>query len=85
MSRALPRAYVAAVVLFLSAPLIVVVGVSLNARKQLLFPPDGTSLRWYAELFLDDAWLGAVANSLLIAAASALVALSIALPLAYFL
>lgn len=85
MSRGLRRAYIAALALFLCAPLIVVVGVSLNAKKQLLFPPAGTSLRWYAELFVDEAWLGAVANSLLIAATSALVALSIALPLAYFL
>jgi putative spermidine/putrescine transport system permease protein len=43
--------FLALVVLFLAAPLVVVAGVSLNAEKQLLFPPHGLSLVWYVELF----------------------------------
>ncbi|MDH4248860.1 MAG: ABC transporter permease, partial [Deltaproteobacteria bacterium] len=70
---------------FLLAPLLVVAGVSLNARKQLLFPPEGYSLRWYDELLTSAEWLVPVKNSLIIAASSGLVALSVALPLAYFL
>jgi len=71
--------------LVLLSPLVVVAGVSLNARKRLFFPPDGVSLRWYGELFSDTGWLNAVKNSLAIASLSALVALSVALPLAWFL
>ena len=85
MSDAFRRLYILLVLLFLSAPLVVVVGVSLNAKKRLLFPPDGVSLRWYGDLLANDEWLNALGNSLVIALASALLALSIALPLAYFL
>ncbi len=77
--------FMGAVGLVLAAPLVVVAGVSLNARKRLFFPPDGVSLRWYGELFADAGWLNAVKNSLMIASLSALVALSVALPLAWFL
>jgi putative spermidine/putrescine transport system permease protein len=77
--------FMALVVLFMAAPLIVVAGVSLNAQRQLLFPPRGLSLAWYAELFLQADWLGAVRNSLVVAVISAALAVSIAFPLAYFL
>ena len=71
--------------LVMAMPLLVLAGVSLNAKKRLFFPPDGVSLRWYGELFTDAGWLNAVKNSLVIASVSALVALSVALPLAWFL
>jgi putative spermidine/putrescine transport system permease protein len=77
--------FMALVVLFMAAPLIVVAGVSLNAQRQLLFPPRGLSLGWYAELFREADWLGALTNSLIIAVVSAALAVSIAFPLAYFL
>jgi putative spermidine/putrescine transport system permease protein len=77
--------FMALVVLFMAAPLIVVAGVSLNAQRQLLFPPRGLSLRWYAELFREADWLGALTSSLIIAVVSAALAVSIAFPLAYFL
>jgi putative spermidine/putrescine transport system permease protein len=77
--------FMALVVLFLAAPLIVVAGVSLNAEKQLIFPPQGLSLAWYLELFLQPDWLNAVKNSLIIAVFSAALAVSIAFPLAYFM
>jgi putative spermidine/putrescine transport system permease protein len=73
------------VLLFLLAPLVVVAGVSVNAERQLLFPPRGFSLGWYLELFAQADWLNALQNSLLIAVVSALIAVSIAFPLAYFL
>lgn len=77
--------FMGAVGLVLLSPLAVVAGVSLNAKKRLFFPPDGISLRWYGELFSDAGWLNAVKNSVAIAGLSALVALSVALPLAWFL
>jgi len=85
MSALSRNVFMALVVVFLAAPLVVVGGVSLNAKKQLLFPPEGLSLRWYAELLTEQAWLVPVKNSLVIAFGSGLIALSIALPLAYFL
>src|SRR3546814_4845 len=56
----LRRGYMALIALFLMAPLIVVFGVSLNEKQSLLFPPEGLSLDWYAEIFTDDGWRGAL-------------------------
>ena len=85
MDKTLRNTYLSIMALFLSAPLIVVAGVSLNAKKVLFFPPDGISLRWYVELLTHKEWLVPIENSLIIASTSSLIALSIALPLAYFL
>lgn len=85
MSRLPRNLFLAAVLLFLSAPLIVVAGVSVNEKKRLLFPPRGFSLSWYGELVSQNQWLTPVMNSLIIATFAAAVAVSIALPLAYFL
>jgi len=85
MSTALRRLLLSGMALFLAAPLTVVAGVSFNARKQLFFPPEGFSMRWYEELFSSAAWLVPVRNSLTIALVSALVALSVAVSIAYFL
>lgn len=85
MSNVGGRALMWAVMAFLIAPLVVVAGVSVNEPKQLLFPPRGFSLEWYKELFLQPDWLNAMSNSLIVATASALIAVSIAFPLAYFL
>ncbi len=51
MSRALRGLFLGAILLFLLSPIVVVGGVSLNAKKALYFPPQGVSLAWYAELF----------------------------------
>jgi putative spermidine/putrescine transport system permease protein len=85
MNAWLRNSFLGAVVVFLAAPLVVVAGVSLNAKKQLLFPPEGLSFRWYVELLTAGDWLNAVKNSLIIAISSGLISLSIALPLAYFI
>ena len=85
MNRALRQIFLSLVMLFLLSPIVVVGGVSLNAKKALYFPPQGISLAWYVELFTESAWLVPVENSLVIAALSSLMAVSIALPLAYFL
>ncbi len=69
----------------MSAPLLVVAGVSLNAKKRLFFPPDGVSLRWFPEIFTTAKWLEALTNSVTIAVFSAILAVLIALPTAYFL
>ena len=85
MSKTFRNIYLGLILFFLSGPLVVLSGVSLNAKKLLFFPPDGTSLRWYVELLTKNEWLVPVQNSLTIAVASSLLALSVALPLAYFL
>lgn len=76
--------FLAAVLVYLLAPAVVVAGASFNARKQLAFPPQGWSLRWYAELLGGSDWLAATGNSLLIAFFSAAAAALIALPTALY-
>ena len=85
MNRGLRNIFLGLILFLMSGPLVVVCGVSLNAKKRLFFPPDGVSLRWYVELLTESSWLIPVKNSLTIAFTSSLLALSIALPLAYFL
>lgn len=77
--------YLGLVVLFLALPLLIVAGVSVNQPRQLLFPPQGFSLRWYNELFADSGWRNALINSVVIAVTSAALAVAIAFPLAWFL
>jgi len=85
MNKHLGNAFMALVLVVLLAPLVVVAGVSVNEKKQLLFPPQGFSLDWYWELLTQADWLHAVSNSLITAVLSAALAVSIAFPLAYFL
>ena len=69
----------------MAAPLLIVAGISVNAKKRLFFPPDGVSIRWYPEIFVTPKWLDALTNSVLVACVAAMIAVSIALPIAYFL
>lgn len=81
----LRRLYFTIVALFLAAPLIVVAGVSVNARQELTFPPKGFSLAWYGQIFADPEWRLALVHSVTLAVCSAAIAVAIALPLAWFL
>lgn len=85
MTGWLGKGFVAAVLVFLAAPLVVVCGVSVNTPKRLLFPPEGFSLRWYGELFVRSDWADALTNSILIAVLAGLLAVCVALPLALYI
>jgi putative spermidine/putrescine transport system permease protein len=79
----LRRVFFFVVVGYLLLPIVVILGVSVNERKVLFFPPEGFSLQWYAEFFQDPAWFVPARNSLVVALLAATIAVSIALPLAY--
>lgn len=81
--RALKVAVVGFVVVFLTAPLLVVLMASFNRERYLDFPVEDYSTQWYSDLVTDSQWRSAVDNSLLIGLASATLAVLIALPLAY--
>ncbi|UDF32453.1 UNVERIFIED_ORG: ABC transporter permease (plasmid) [Roseateles sp. XES5] len=85
MNALLQKAYFGLIGLFLSLPIIVVAGVSVNEKQDLAFPPKGFSLGWYGEIFANVEWRNALFASITLAALSAAVALAIALPLAWFL
>ena len=65
--KALQRILFAVVLLFLYAPLLIMVFFSFNAgRSTSVF--TGFSLKWYAELFNDSATITALKNTLILAA-----------------
>lgn len=66
------RLAVAAILLFLAAPTLVVIPTSFSSSPFLTFPPPGFSLQWYERYFSSAAWIGATQRSLLIATLTAL-------------
>ncbi len=85
ITRATFRAYVFLVMLFVAAPLGIIVAVSFTPSEFLTFPPSGFSMRWYVEFFTNSSWTLALVNSLSIAGAAALLATSIGGILAFAL
>ncbi len=83
MAKVARNVFLALVGLFLAAPIVILVGVSVNEKQRLLFPPQGFSLHWYVQMVADPDWRTAIEHSLIIASSAGLIAVSIALPLAY--
>jgi ABC-type spermidine/putrescine transport system permease subunit II len=73
----------AAALLFLYAPLAVVVLFSFHERPSLSFPFTGFSLRWYEQVFASAEFRSAVLNSLIVGIASAATTLVLGTMAAY--
>lgn len=52
---------------FLLLPLVVVALSSFTSASNFRFPPEGLSLRWYADVFASREWLSSLGTSLLLA------------------
>ena len=76
------RGYAALVFAFLYLPILVLIVYSFNGESVAGFPPHGWTLRWYNELFADEALWSSVVNSLLVAVAAVALALLFGLPAA---
>ncbi len=81
LGRRTHLAFCGAVFVFLVAPLLVVVPLSLNAEPYFTFSegmlrlePDAYSLRWYQAVLQGGTWMGALGNSMLIGVSSTVVA-----------
>jgi putative spermidine/putrescine transport system permease protein len=83
-ARWLRRLFFIIAAILLAAPITVVAGVSVNEAKSLIFPPEGFSLAWYKEIFVDPGWRRALVSSVTIAFLAAVLSVGIALPLAWF-
>jgi putative spermidine/putrescine transport system permease protein len=59
-----------AVLLFLVAPLLVIVPLSFNSETWFTYPLGGFSLRWYIDFFTSERWQVAIFNSAVIAIAA---------------
>ncbi|WP_374366748.1 ABC transporter permease [Dongia sp.] len=62
------------VMIFLLAPLAIMVPISLTSGTMLTLPVPGWSLHWYEVVFTDPRWTGALVNSLIIGVASTAIA-----------
>lgn len=60
--------------LLLIVPFLILVSTSWTAGSFILFPPEGFSLRWYAEVLTDRRWMGSFVLSLWTAALSTVIA-----------
>lgn len=58
--------------LFLLLPLVLVVVAAFSPGSAIRFPPNGASLRWFAEVLSDPVWLHAFFLSLLVALVAAM-------------
>lgn len=76
-------ALAALIVVFLVAPVMIVVPMSFSDSRFLSFPPDELSLRWYRSFFESPEWLGAAWVSIRAAVITALVATPIGVAAAY--
>jgi putative spermidine/putrescine transport system permease protein len=65
------------VMVFLIAPIFVVVPLSFTAGQLLVFPLPGWSLQWYRDFLTNPLWTGALWNSVTIGIAATLAATSI--------
>ncbi|MBD0416091.1 ABC transporter permease [Oryzicola mucosus] len=65
--RLAARIFIVVTVIFLLAPLVVVVGVSFSESQFIAFPPDGLSLRWYQTVLSDTVYTSAFWTSIRIA------------------
>jgi putative spermidine/putrescine transport system permease protein len=68
------RAICALVLLFLIAPILVIMPLSFNAEPWFTFPMPGWSWRWYEDFFGSDRWRIALQNSIVIAVSTTIVA-----------
>ena len=65
------------ILVFLIAPVLVVIPLAFNNEPYFHFPIREYSLRWFADLFGNPVWLSAIANSLVTATLATLLATSL--------
>jgi putative spermidine/putrescine transport system permease protein len=60
MARRVTWAVVVLALLFLVAPVLIVIPMSLSSSGFLEFPPPGFTTRWFSEFFQDQSWIDAM-------------------------
>lgn len=68
------RVFTGVVLVFLVAPLLVVVPLSFSSGEVLGLPVPGLSLRWYEDFFTSGRWLAATRNSFVVGIATSVLA-----------
>lgn len=73
------------VVIFIAAPLVIVVPMSFSTARSLQFPPPGYWLGYYEAYFSDPRWLVPTWNSILIASATTVLTMLLVVPATFAL
>ncbi len=68
------RAICAAVLVFLIAPILVIMPLSFNPEPYFTYPLPGFSLRWYEDFFGSARWLDALKSSVIVAVCTTILA-----------
>jgi len=68
------RSYCGLVLLFLMAPILVIVPLAFNADPYFTYPMPGVSLRWFADIWENPIWIEAIRNSVVVAVAATAIA-----------
>jgi putative spermidine/putrescine transport system permease protein len=74
VARAVLWIFSVTVLLFLIAPILVVIPLSFNSEPFFTFPLAGFSLRWYADFLDNPRWTQAIWNSLIVGGATTVLA-----------
>jgi putative spermidine/putrescine transport system permease protein len=74
-SLALGDIWLGAVIVYLIAPIAATIWMSFSSSRVLTFPPDSLSLRWYHAIAMDERWIDAITNSVLIGVLAATLAI----------
>jgi putative spermidine/putrescine transport system permease protein len=69
----------AAVLFYITAPILIVVPLSFSSAQYLTFPPPGYSLRWYEAYFTNQGWIAATLFSIRVGVVTAAIALALGL------
>ncbi|MEI4472819.1 ABC transporter permease [Frigidibacter sp. MR17.24] len=83
--RGLGHLLLAAVLVFLIGPFVIICVAGLSGGETLAFPPEGLSLRWVAKVFTVESFRAAFWLSIALAFGSTAVALALGIPAAYAL
>src|SRR5271168_3767610 len=81
--KAVPVALTAAMVVFILAPLLVTVAISISDTQFVVFPPRGFTLRWYAKAMADPDFQDSLSFSFTLAVAVTAGALLLGVPAAF--
>ena len=79
------RLYLGLSLIFILAPILIIVSISVTPEQFLTFPPGGVSGQWFNEVLSNPEWVAAIRTSLLVALGASVVSVSIGLPLAFAL
>ena len=74
-----------AVIIFIAAPLLIVVPMSFSTSRSLQFPPPGLWLGYYEAYFTDMSWLRPTWNSIVIASAVTVLTMALVVPATFAL